>query len=301
MAICQEDTLHLNRALGSWVWDVAYYAADPTELLQFCEENRITELYLAIVDAVPDMHYVNLIRQLHEIRVQVAALCGDAQWIYPERRVTYDTFIRRVDAIQQLCGKGPRFYGLHLDANPHTLPEARENNMKDQVEPYISLIQDARRKADTRRLKLEWDMPSWFHILDDPTHKCSLAKTVFSLCDSVNVLTFRDRAEDQFNALLPNLEFAKELKKSLRICFETLSMDESRRKDGNSVVTYYEEGRRFMYQSLYQLQAMTKERYKKFGFAIHDIKRWAQMQQEPLPQYADGVPAMEEEAMRAVI
>ena len=56
-----------------------------------------------------------------------------------------------------------------------------------------------------------------------------------------------------------------------------------------------------MYQSLYQLQAMTKERYKKFGFAIHDIKRWAQMQQEPLPQYADGVPAMEEEAMRAVI
>ncbi len=301
MAASQKNILHLDRALGSWVWDVAYYAADPTELLQFCEENRITELYLAIVDAVPDMHYVNLIRQLREIHVQVAALCGDAQWIYPEMRVTYDAFIRRVDSIQQLCGKGPRFYGLHLDANPHTLLEARENNMKDQIEPYISLIQDVRKKADARKLKLEWDMPSWFHIFDDPLHGCNLVKTVFSLCDSVNVLTFRDRAEDQFNALLPNLEFAQELKKPLRICFETLNIDESRREDGNSVVTYFEEGRLFMYQNLYQLQEMIEPIYKKFGFAIHDIKRWALMQPEPLPQYAEGILPMNKGRLRIVV
>ena len=173
--------------------------------------------------------------------------------------------------------------------------------MKDEFNPYISLIQDVRRKADARKLKLEWDMPSWFHIFDDPLHGCNLVKTVFSLCDSVNVLTFRDRAEDQFNALLPNLEFAQELKKPLRICFETLNIDESRREDGNSVVTYFEEGRLFMYQNLYQLQEMIEPIYKKFGFAIHDIKRWALMQPEPLPQYAEGILPMEKGRLRIVV
>lgn len=284
----KKEYLQLDKPVGSWVWDVSYFVADPEELLVFCEKNGITELYMSINDDVTDARYVDLIRQCTSKGIRISALSGHPVWVYPEKRQGYDAFLTRVQSIQSLCKGSARFSGLHMDANPHSLPEARESDMKALAAPFIDFVRTVREDADRMQLPLEWDLPSWYHTLEDVRGGCKLTETIMRICDCVNLLCFRDSAEDQLIALRPNLPLARKAGKPFRIACETMNVDEERRPNNNSSVTYYEEGYLYMYDCIRIIDQAIEDECDNFGFAIHDIKRWMTLQPDPLPQYAEG-------------
>lgn len=284
-ALKREQYLNIDKPVGSWVWNVPYFVADPEQILTFCEQNKIDELYVLISGEVTDARYVDLLRLCVSKGIRLSALSGDSHWVYPNRRQDYDKFLKRLGDIQEQCRGAARFTAIHMDANPHVLPEARENDMKDLVAPFTDFVRTVREDADRLGLQLEWDVPSWFHILEDERAGCKLTETIMRLCDCVNVLCFRDSAKDQLDALMPNLNLARRLNKPFRIACETLNVDEERRPDNNSCVTYYEEGYLYMYECLHVIDQTLRDDYQEYGFAIHDIIRWMQLQPYPLPQY----------------
>lgn len=282
----KQPCLTLGRPLGSWVWNVSYYVANPNELFDFCKANHVTELYFSINRDVTDSRYVDLIRRCGAYGIRVAALTGDPLWILPDKRGEYQNYLDRLDAINRLCGDGPRFYSLHLDVEPHVLPEVKQNGMEAYVSCFVDLIRDAREQADRRGLELEWDIPAWFGKFRDEEAGCSLTETIFRYCDAVGVMAYSDTAEGQYRVVMPNVDVAKKTGKRIMIGCETMDLDEARREDGNCAISYFEEGKIYMYRSLGEIQAAVSKTYDRFGFAIHDVKRWIALQPHVLPRYA---------------
>jgi hypothetical protein len=283
----EQPYLSLGRPLGSWVWNVSYYVVNPKEMFDFCKKNHVTELYLSINRDVTDLAYVDLIRQCASYGIRAAALSGDPSWILPSRQSGYHDYLERVDRINELCGDGPKFYSLHLDVEPHVLPEAKRDGMQGFVKYFVDFIKAAREHADQRSLLLEWDIPAWFGRFTDEESDCPLTETIFRYCDAVGIMAYSDSALGQYNVVMPNVEVAKKMGKPIMIGSETMDLDEARREDGNCAISYYEEGKIYMYKCLYQINTMVEETYDQFGFAIHDMKRWIALQPHVLPKYAE--------------
>ncbi len=283
----QQPYLSLDRPLGSWVWNVSYYVVNSEEMFNFCRKNHVTELYLSINRDVTDLAYVDLIRKCASSGIRAAALSGDPSWIIPSRQNGYYDYLERVDRINELCGDGPKFYSLHLDVEPHVLPEAKRDGLQGFVKYFVDFIKEARVHADERSLLLEWDIPAWFGRFTDEEADCPLTETIFRYCDAVGIMAYSDTAMGQYNVVMPNVEMAKKMGKSLMIGTETMDLDEARREDGNCAISYYEEGKIYMYRCLNQINSMVEKTYDQFGFAIHDMKRWIALQPHVLPQYAE--------------
>lgn len=285
--MAEQPYLNLGRPLGSWVWNVSYYVVNPDELLRFCRNNHVTELYFSINPDVTNARYVELIRQCAAYGIRCAALSGDPVWILPDKRAAYQEFLDRVDEIQALCGDGPKFYSLHLDVEPHVLPEAKQNGLEMYIPQFVELIRDARKQADQRNMDLEWDIPAWFGRFHDAENDCSLTETIFRYCEAVGIMAYSDTAEGQYRVVMPNVEVAKKTGKHIMIGCETMDLDEARREDGNCAISYFEEGKIYMYRCLEIVMEKVAETYDDFGFAIHDAKRWIGLQPHVLPKYAE--------------
>lgn len=287
--MAEQPYLMLKKPLGSWVWNVSYYVANPDELFDFCHKNHVTELYFSINRDVMDGRYVDLIARGAAYGIRSSALSGDAAWILPERQQAYREYLERVDTINALCGDGPKFYSLHMDVEPHVLPEVKRDGMEAYVQPFIRLIEDARAQADQRGMLLEWDIPAWFGKFRDEEAGCSLTETVFRMCDGVCVMAYSDSAAGQLNVVMPNVEAAKKTGKPIMIGCETMNLDEARRENGNCAISYFEEGKIYMYRCLEEIRDTVEQTYGDFGFGIHDMKRWISLQPHTLPQYEEGL------------
>lgn len=66
-----------------------------------------------------------------------------------------------MDAINALCGDGPQFYSLHLDVEPHVLPEVKRDGMEGYIPRFVELIRDARAQADKRGRSWNGIFPPW--------------------------------------------------------------------------------------------------------------------------------------------
>jgi len=260
--------------LGTWVWRVSEHLKDLQGLLSFFKENGVTEAYYSINNDVSDEEYVFIIEQTAAAGVRSAALSGDAAWIMPEGKYSYNDFINRAERINKKCGAGPKFYSIHLDVEPHVLPEAKKNGLADYLPFFVDLLEDARAQADRMRVMLEWDIPAWLCMHSDRKNDCSVTDTVFRCCDAVGIMAYRDFAQGQISITIPNIEFAKKYGKPLLVGCETIELDEDLRPDGNCSITYFEEGKEYMYHELAIVKNELLKEYNRIGFAIHSIDGW---------------------------
>lgn len=270
--------LSLGKPLGSWVWNVSYYVAEPSGMLDFCRKNNVTELYFSINRDVTNQSYVNLIHQADRYGIRSAALSGDPAWILPEMQSSYRQYLQRVRDINSLCGKGPKFYSIHLDVEPHVLPAAKKEGMDNYARTFVEFVKDARKQADEMGVMLEWDIPAWFWKFNDKEHACKLNETVFRYCDAVGIMSYGDSASSQISKSMPNVEVARKLGKRVMIGCETMDLDEARRDNGNCSISYFEEGKEYMYRSLEKVRETITEEYDDIGFAIHHISTWYALQ-----------------------
>lgn len=278
-----EPTLSIPCPLASWVWDVQYFLADPQPILEFCAHNHVTQLYLSINNYVTDTNYVRLINLCKENGMEAIALSGDSSWVLPGSDGGYLHDLQRVDAINRLCGRGPRFQAIHFDVEPYISPTIQQIPDEKYEPLLVRLLEDARHRLDERGLRLEWDIPAWYTGRYDDIHNCPLAETFFYLCDVVCVMAYRDRPDAQLELSLPNVMLAKKYDKPVMIGCETSNLEEARRSDGNSAVSYFEEGKKYLYWSVEKIHSYVSHVHKPVGFAIHDLNRWMELQADMLP------------------
>ena len=279
-------TLDLKKPLASWVWDVSCYIVYPNEMLEFCQNNHVTHLYINLDEQLPCEYYADFITLCSRQGIRLIALTGEPTWVLPENRDDCATAFTMVREIHALCKSGIGFEGIQFDVLPYV----------DTVRPMISYEENlvnfaeyVKKETLKRGLRLQWDIPAWYTEKINQQSGLSLAESMFRICDELCVLAYRDTAVAQFNILQKNIDLAMKYGKRLMIGCETLNVDELRRTDGNSEVSYFEEGKQYMYRSLEILRDEIEKRYTNFGFAIHDMTRWMELQENPLPLYAEVI------------
>lgn len=117
-----------SAARGMWVWSTKNRLADPAgtmTLLDSCRRAGLNEVYLSVNNGVlDDPRMVELVTALRAAHIRVEALMGDAVWYQPEQRAPMVALIESVIAYDAR-NPGARIAGIHLDIEPHQLPDNR--------------------------------------------------------------------------------------------------------------------------------------------------------------------------------
>lgn len=151
-----------SRARGMWVWRTAEILDhDPRgeELRRVCAQNGVTEIYLsASRGALGDRRLPSLLEALAEDHLRVEALIGEATWYRAGDR---HRLLERIDAIAAFDAEHPRsrFAGVHLDVEPHQLPENKGDGNLGFVRELIATYAAAHARAERVGLALAADVP----------------------------------------------------------------------------------------------------------------------------------------------
>lgn len=144
---------------GMWAWSTRRRLDRPagtSSLLETVRMVGLTELYLSVNDGVlDDPRLPAMLSELSRAGVRVEALSGDARWYLPEQRAAVLGFVDAVAAFN--ARGGPQFAGIHLDIEPHQLPENRGRH--GFLPALADAIEAARAHAAERGLGTSADLP----------------------------------------------------------------------------------------------------------------------------------------------
>lgn len=230
------------RALWVWEADARALLRDPAtadEALAFAHRQGVGTFYLyagAYEDGdplpaeAPAWHA--LLRRLHAGGLRVQALLGSAPlrtegWVLPERQGEALAALREVLDYNAAAARAERFDGVHLDIEPHQLPEwdhERERLLAGLLDLGQSL--QALRAQRRARLPLAADLPFWLDGVELEWRgvRASAAAHAIRLFDSVTLMDYRNHAAGGDGIVahaLPNLALAARAGRPMVIGVET--------------------------------------------------------------------------------
>ena len=132
---------------------------DAASLREFVLEHQIGEVYLSWPRGISeDPKFVAFIRSLRKTGVKVEALAGEATWYRPERRAP---LFDRIEEVARFNREHPdaQVAGIHLDIEPHQLPENKGAQNRAYVPDYVDTLMQARAQAERSHLTIACDIP----------------------------------------------------------------------------------------------------------------------------------------------
>jgi hypothetical protein len=242
--------------LGVWWWHDELIKED--KYLDFAARNSVNEIYLCTEDFSQET--AAFISKAGTKGMKVFLLAGDYRYIYD--KAPLDTLIVKYAEYQKSTAPSEKFSGVHLDVEPHQDP-AFSANRKNILNTYLHFVIDVCAEYET---DLDFDIPFWF---DDEVpyrgNTVKLFEAVMSEANRVFVMSYRDTAEEMYEAAKDEIAFAKKHNQEIILGAETYS------EEGDHV-SYFEEGKKYMYAELAKLHGFID--YKNYGIAIHHIKTW---------------------------
>lgn len=206
-----------------WVYETGKLLAsgkEEAELLKFATARRITDLFLQtqfIHGAQEDMLEIANVAQMKALLraataagIRVHVLSGDPAHTL---RKNHPKVLRRVEALVAFnAGAGPaaRFAGLHLDIEPHALPEWKTAGDEEKRELLTQFVEVNIAAAELLRARAPGaifgtDIVFWLDKVQDdgsPARPITFrgvtkdaAKHLLDVADHVGIMSYRDRAE----------------------------------------------------------------------------------------------------------
>lgn len=263
---------------ATWLWQTYQTASQPDQILSFTAKQGVNLLYLKIDTTLRPAYYQSFVKQAREMGIEVHALGGKASWGLERGREEILSLISWVVRYNQSVGAEAAISGIHLDIEPHTLPEWKTDQASvirqwmANVDAYTSYLQ-----AQAPNLRLGADIPFWldkYPLPDQPS--ISVAERLIAAHDHVAVMAYRDKAEgpNSISALVPQeLEIAERLGKKIVVAVETKASSEG------DFVTFYEEGRTRMEDELAKLHQLLGDSPSFAGVAIHSYEYWSSLKE----------------------
>lgn len=238
---------------GVWWWNDEL---DVEKYLNFAAENEITEVYYC--DSSLNSDTLNFISLAKQRDMKVYLLAGEKEWLNDKSNL--DNLIDKYIDFQNQ--NNSPLSGIHLDIEPHQFDDFDEK----REEYILKLISLADYLDKTYNLiSFDYDIPFWlndeilFNFETKPAYE-----HIIDIANRVFVMSYRDSAEKIYDVAKDELEYAESVNKSLFLCVETYSTE------GDSV-SFFEEGKNYMNQELYNLRKKIKEGY---GISVHHINTW---------------------------
>ena len=262
--------------IGTWWWNSTGLGLEETvgPRLEFLRDNQVSEIYLYAGPTNNKATLRGFIRRCGEEGIRVACLNGDASWIDPGSS-GFVNWYRWFAEFQARGEEDERFYGIHLDVEPHQLSRyaAQEQICWQQ---YADFVAGVATQAHENGFVLELDIPFWldgFSIERDGATE-SLLTFLAQTADTLCLMSYRDTTQAMFDTAKAEAALAEEYPVRLVLGAETLSCE-------GDFVSYMEEGKAYMVQELSALYDMLGRQSFQggWGLAIHDIERWMQLKE----------------------
>jgi hypothetical protein len=257
---------------ATWLWTTDWIRRDPREVLSFFGEHGVNLVYLQVNPDIPASDYQRFIKQAAGLGIEVDALGGAPEWGLAWKRQEIADFVAWVQTYQQAAEAGERFRGIHVDIEPHLLPEWKTNR-PDVIKQWESNVQYLRTEADRMKLPLSADIPFWLGNGTASDGKTPLDRFMIGQFDSVTVMSYRDTAQAIAGIAEDTFKEAAALGKTALAAVET---NPSREGD---FLTFHEEGAGAMNEQIAKLHDMIKNHPSYAGIAVHDFDGWREMKQ----------------------
>lgn len=291
-----------DQAKATWLWNTTSIlttkstisTAEKTNvknLIAFCKQKWVTEIYLQINRDIPKSKYQYLVSQLKSASVTagnttqpilVQALDGSSTWITPDGDLRKNAFFDWVISYQTAATTSQRFSGIHLDVEPYTNP-LWDSDLAAGILAYQNFVVDAKTLVDTANtsgnlgLELMFDIPFWY---DGKTYtntygSGNLAEWMYQTVPAVAIMSYRDSLDGNYGGMWSvsqtELAYGKTYGKKTIISAEVLL--------GNpTYISFYEEWEAAMLNVLSGMVARISSdpttSGKNYGFAVHDYKSW---------------------------
>lgn len=274
-------------SLGTWMWD-AMEIMDPQSALDFLVEHHVTEVYLAQLRAMPKDKYRTFIRMCSQQGIRVGLIGADARWALAEGGRQLEAFFAWFQAYQQGCADdSERFYGIHMDVEPHQLPQWSEDQ-DAVVAGFTAFLEKSRVFCDQQGVLLEADIPFWFDGFQTRLdgQEMTLSEATLRLCDSTLLMSYRDNAAGVLACADTEIPLAKSLGKRLVLAVETGKIYEEIN------ITFHHLGTQALYRELQDLahQVQTGQQageIGELGYAIHYFQAWRALPPQGHPKGPD--------------
>ena len=263
--------------LGTWWWS---FASDSPELrakrLRWLASNHVTEIYLCC----PTLVWGNAEAATEILRafiaeagrrgIRVALLDGDVSWIQ-SGNTGFDRTLQAFVRYQAGVEPEERFYGLHLDIEPHQ-EDGYGSHEADALKRYWALVSETiAPQVRATGYKLEFDTPFWW---DEKTvvvgkKRKTLAELVSTVADTVTLMSYRDTAQAIYHCGAAEVPMSLASGNKLVFGVETYSLE-------GDFVSFMEESQQVMFEELEKLRGILRENHPTgtFGIAIHDVGHW---------------------------
>jgi hypothetical protein len=207
---------------GMWVYNTAAIASSIQEqerLFSFCRERGIRDLFWQVHFSKTEVPVCILenataqrsfLRAAHEHKIRVHALTGDPSHTRLPKHARVLALLEALLIFNADSDDGSRFDGLHLDIEPHGLPEWKSADKELRCELLSQFVEMHRVVAERLRreqdpIQLGTDLVFWLNKTDPdglPEYPVALhgqtkdpMAFILDLVDRVAIMSYRDTTE----------------------------------------------------------------------------------------------------------
>lgn len=255
---------------ATWLWDTTQITTAPDSVLSFAKENNLNVIYLQINRDVPIRDYHSFIHNASLEGIKVEILDGRPSWGLTKSRQGLVDFIDWIEKYQNEASETEKFSGIHVDIEPHVLPEWKEN-LDEVVKQWQSNVTYLTGEAKRLNMEIGADIPFWLDNYTIPDKDMKISSWMIRQYDSVSVMAYRDKASAIYDAASSELAEASALGKKVSIAVETNKSNEG------DFITFYEEGPEYMAEQLELLEQKANIHSSYTGISIHEYASWLKL------------------------
>ena len=165
-----------KRAMWVWTWD------SNADVVSFARGQRVRDVYVYVFPGTASSVKVrDLAQRVRAAGMQPWAMGGDPSWVV-------DTQVPR-DWTREVLAAGV-FVGIHLELEPHSLPDFTGNREK-----YLtSMSAVVANMAATSQLPVDVSLPWWYHTL--AVGGTTATDALMKVADAVTIITYSNTASE---------------------------------------------------------------------------------------------------------
>lgn len=267
---------------GLWVWQDVIPERARAQLFRFAREERVTALWVESEHYLLDnpVALLDFTAVAHDNGFETEWLLGYAPWALAPQHGQLLALVQIVLDSVAAAPPSQRPTGLHLDVEPHTLPEW-SSDLQDTAAQYLDLLAevDAAIAGVGDPLRLTVDIPSWYDAVTVTWNSRvkPLSEHVLDVVDRVALMDYRDHAwgnDGLVQQAQDEIAYATQHGKQVVIGVQTNPPDGQPEK-----ITFYEEGRRVLRSELAATRNYFADEPGFAGVAIHDYGGLMRLQQ----------------------
>jgi len=261
-----------RRIKGTYVWNSELVLKEQEQLIDFAKANGVNLLYVQLDLRRPAADYRPFMREAAQAGIEVHALGGRPFWALAENRDLVLSLVRYVKEYNRQAALGERFAGIHLDIEPHVLPEwhvDRETILRQWTDNIRAFAGEVKTDAS---LESSVSLPFWFDRYPVPSRPdMSLSRWTIGTVDHVTVMAYRNYAEGAggiVDLVQDELQYAGELGKKIIISVEIKENFEA------DYVSFFHKGRNEMNRQLALAATLLEGNASFRGFVVHAYEYW---------------------------